>query len=369
MTVRLLSMSDIPDINRLHRQVWWPERSPEGWRWLIDNPAAVEAAIPSGLVLEDSDGQACAFLGSFVQRFWQGDKIFYGSSGFSIIVPPKVRGASRQLISTFLALPSLSAHYTLNCNALSSPLYKRFGMKPWPLATHDLKLAWIIRPLACVAARGLRQLVMRKPSSVHWLGERLLPRASSFEPTRLGPDMEVVEDLSDSGDYAAYWQALKATGRFMADRSPAMLRWRFSDPDLTHPIFMIVARQGGQIVAHAMAMMSKYSSIEPATLEILDLDGLPHGRDRIAGLVQTLIDQAAPLGAAKLRLQVVNPVLLDDLGDLVGKARFEGGYGHCHFQMAEGFEGDQTWQPTPFDGDYSICWRPLPQAEDRIRAA
>ena len=39
MTVRRFRPADVPDVNALHRRVWWPERSLEGWRWLESNPA------------------------------------------------------------------------------------------------------------------------------------------------------------------------------------------------------------------------------------------------------------------------------------------------------------------------------------------
>ena len=361
MIVRALLPSDIPAVNRLHQQVWWPERSTRGWQWLMANPAAQEVQLPAGLVLDDGYGQAAAFLGSFTQRFWRGDEVRYASSGFSIIVPPEVKGASRDLVPTFFALPCLSAHYTFNCNALSSPIYERLGMHAWPPVTHSLKLSWITRPLTCAAARGLRELVNRQPSSVNWLGERLLPRQSILKRGVLAPDIKEITDLSDRGAYGQYWQALKAEGRFMADRSPAMLRWRLSDPDLTQPILLLAAYREGRIVAHAMAMMAKYSSIEPATLEILDLDGLEDDRDRIPDLVRALFALAHPLGAAKLRLQMLSPRLLSDLGELAERARREGGYGHSYMRTAKGFRGLETWQPTPFDGDHSICWRPLPR--------
>lgn len=118
-----------------------------------------------------------------------------------------------------------------------------------------------------------------------------------------------------------------------------------------------------------MAMMTKYSSIETATLEILDLDGLSGSRDLIPDLVNSLIQLAGPLGAAKLRLQALSERLYNDLGDVGQKARHEGGYGHCHFLMAPDFTGHHSWQPTPFDGDYSICWRPMPIDEAQKRVA
>ena len=136
MTLRHFHLSDAPGVNRLHRAVWWPERSPEGWRWLDENPARQALDAPSGWVIEDSDGAPAAFLGNFVQRFWRGDRLLYGATGFSIIVPPDHKGRSRDLIQAFVAQPGCFALYTLNANARSSPLYQRFGMTAWPAGFH-----------------------------------------------------------------------------------------------------------------------------------------------------------------------------------------------------------------------------------------
>ena len=38
MAVRPIMRSDHEALNRLHRDVGWPERSPAGWRWLEANP-------------------------------------------------------------------------------------------------------------------------------------------------------------------------------------------------------------------------------------------------------------------------------------------------------------------------------------------
>lgn len=361
MALRTMTEADIPAVNQLHRDVWWPERSEAGWRWLSENPVRSEVDSPIGMIIDDQDGHPSAFLGNFTQRFVQGDSVFYGTTGFSVIVPPRLRGATRQLLPYFTELPGMQVHYTVNANALSSPMYKRYRMHPWPLQTHDLKLSWIINPMSCAASRLLRKLVEHRPDMVRWLGEPLMPTHSRLDRKRLGSEVFVVDDLSETSAYARFWKALRAEGRFMADRSPEIMRWRMSDPDLTHPFVHLAVVKDGEIIGHALALMAKYSSIEPPTLEIIDLEALSGHRHAIQTLMQALIRVAGPMGAAKLRLQTLSPALLEDLGDLGHKARREGGYGHCHFKFAPGFTGHETWQPTPFDGDFSICLRPLPR--------
>lgn len=367
MTIRRFRPSDVSAVNRLHCNVWWPERSPEGWRWLDDNPARRAIDAPAGWVMENADGGPAAFLGNFIQRFWRGERPLYGATGFSVIVPPEHRGRSRDLIGTFVAQPGCFALYTLNANARSSPLYQRFGMVAWPPRTHGLKLSWIINPAACLYSRGLRSLVAREPRAARWLGEQLMPRRDRRVPGATDwPDgVSTLDDLSDASPYASFWAALRDQGRLVADRSPAMLRWRLSDPDLTTRPLHLVRRLGGEITGHALALLGKGNSIEPPTLEIIDLEALDRDRAAIPALVAALLQVAPALGAAKMRLQVVTEALLTDLGDLTRRARREGGWGHCHVAFTSHVEGAGDWRPTPFDGDYSFCIRPLPARSPR----
>ncbi|HEY1071349.1 N-acetyltransferase [Brevundimonas sp.] len=363
MAVRHFLPSDVSGVNRLHRNVWWPERSAEGWRWLDDNPARQALDAPAGWVVEDADGGPAAFLGNFIQCFWSGDRRSYGATGFSVIVPPGQKGRSRDLIGAFVAQPGCFARYTLNANARSSPLYQRFGMLAWPPRTHALKLSWIINPAACLYSRGLRALVAREPRAASWLGEQLMPprrRARSADTSRLPDGVSMLDDLSEASPYAGFWAALRDQGRLTADRSPAMLRWRLSDPDLTVRPLHLVRSLKGEITGHALALLGKGNPIEPPTLEILDLEALDRDRGAISALVAALLQLAPALGAAKVRLQVVTEDTMRDLGDLARKARREGGWGHCHVAFTSGFEGAGDWRPTPFDGDYSFCVRPLP---------
>lgn len=369
MTIRRFHPSDIHDVNRLHRDVWWPERSPEGWRWLDDNPARRALNAPAGWVIEDG-GAPAAFVGNFIQRFWIGDRPLYGATGFSIIVPPDQKGRSRDLIAAFIEQPGCFARYTLNANARSSPLYQRFGMIAWPARTHALKLSWIINPVACFYSRCLRALVAREPRAARWLGEPLMPLRRATRPIETSGRTDGVSgltDLSDASPYARFWTALRDQGRLTADRSPAILRWRLSDPDLpTRPIHLAHWREG-EITGHTLALLGKGNPIEPPTLEIIDLEALDRDRAAIPALVAALLRLAPSLGAAKVRLQVVTDAVLHDLGDLAPRARHEGGWGHCHVAFAPDIEGAGDWRPTPFDGDYSFCIRPLPARTARTQ--
>ena len=361
MSVRPIVGSDHEALNRLHRDVGWPERSPAGWRWLEANPARQDIAAPAGWVVADDRDEAVAMVGNFVQRFRHGSRRLYGATGFSIIVPPSRKGASRALIRTFLKQPGLFARYTFNANARSAPLYNLFGMSPWPTETHGLKLSWVTDRLVCAQGRVLRSLLGRTSAqTAARLGEQLM-NGRVFRQTALSlsPQVTVLRDLSDGSPYADFWQALASEDRLLADRSPATLRWRMADPDLTLKPMLLACVREGRIVATAMAQMTKTSLIEPPCLDIIDLVALETAQDAIEVLTQTLIDNARNMGAAKVRLQMVTPRMLTALGDLATTARREGGWGHCHAIIDEPALA-AAWAPTPFDGDYGVCSRTPP---------
>lgn len=372
MSVRPIVGSDHDALNRLHRDVGWPERSPAGWRWLEANPARQDIAAPAGWVVADDRDEAVAMVGNFVQRFRHGSLSLYGATGFSIIVPPSRKGASRALIRAFLKQPGLFARYTFNANARSAPLYGLFGLKPWPTETHGLKLSWVTDRLACAQGRVLRSLLGRTSAkTAARLGERLM-NSRVFRQTApsLPSQVTVLRDLSDSSPYAEFWRTFASEDRLLADRSPETLRWRMADPDLTlKPVLLACVREG-RIVATAMAQMTKTSLIEPPCLDIIDLVALETAQDAIEVLTQALIDNARDMGAAKVRLQMVTPQMLTALGDLATTARREGGWGHCH-AIIEDPALASAWAPTPFDGDYGICSRtpPAPARRSRPSAA
>lgn len=363
MAVRPMKPSDYEGVNRLYRSVGWPERSLAGWRWLEDNPARIESGAPVGWVVADENDAPAAVVGNLVQRFHAGEQQLLGATGFSIVVPPSRAGVSRSLIRAVLKQPGLFAAYTFNANPKAAPLYKLFGLHPFPDRTHALKLSWRVDWTASLGGRLLRALYARTPAErAHRIGERLMNRRLDVNrPLRLPDDVKVLRDLSGGSPYAAYWRALKAATPLLADRSPETMRWRMADPDQARTPLLLAVVRNGAIQATAMAMIAKTSILEPPCLDIMDLTALRGAKAEadVQILVRTLIANARGMGAAKVRLPMVSPDLVAQLGPLANRARKEGGWGHCHARIADDALA-ALWAPTPFDGDFSICSRPAP---------
>lgn len=368
MLIRELTADDYPAVQALHRLVGWPARSAAGWRWLHDNPARLEAGAPAGWVTDGPDGQPAAHVGNLVQRYWLGDRVLYGATGFSVIVAPGARGASRGLLDAFSHQPGVFATWVFNANSRSQPLYSRHGMVAWPDQTHALKLSWILSPLPLLAGRLLRAAYRIAPRPMAALKEPLLNARLGRTPRLSLPvGVSVLTDLAEDSPYARFWQALKREDRLLADRSPAVLRWRLADPDLTLPPLLLAFRREGVVTGYAMAQMAKANTLEPPVLEIIDLEALAGDTDAVPALVDGLKVAAQEMGAAKLRIQALSPLILSRLGHHAGLTRREGGWGHCHVRFAPDAPDPALWSPTPYDGDYAACLRPLPVMGGSLR--
>ncbi|MFN4288637.1 MAG: N-acetyltransferase [Brevundimonas sp.] len=361
MALRECTPFDREALNALRRRVWWPERSRASWCWLMRHPVRQERGDPLGWVITRED-QVRACLGLMVETYvHQGARLF-AATGHSLIVPPVMKGRSKALIETFLDVKGVFAHHTLNANARSSPIYGRFGMVPHPPQTHALKLSWCLDPLACAQARGYRAIARQAPRLAHALGERLLgPRLHRPIHARMEPGVVFVS--CESAAWQRFWDGLQGSGRLMLDRSPAMMRWRMSDPDQTTVPVLLGFVEDGELSAAAFAQVGKDDALSAPVLEVLDLVALSGAAVRgHSALIRALKRIGRALGAAKLRLPVVSPEVLDALGPMADEARVEGGWGHCHVRFAPGEEArwQGVWQPMGLDGDYVACLRPAP---------
>lgn len=358
LNLRPFEPEDTPKVDALHRSVDWPVRSAEGWAWLKANPARPKD-FPIGWLAEDDEGRT-AFVGQFPLTFHARDQALMGVTGYSIIVPPALRGAASPLIRRVLDRSDAAFHYTLNANALSAPLYRRYGMLPWPAETHALKLSWVIDPVACAAANLVRRAApdrSGRPGPERLMNRRL----NAPRDLRLPPQTEPLTDFG--ADWDDFWARLKDSRAILAARDAGTLRWRMADPDRTAAPISLVFRRDGAITGWIMAQTAKMSRHEPPVLDIIDLAAIDDEAEAIQALAGAMIRNARAFGVAKVRLQVVSPPVLAALGPLAARARREGGWGHAHarFRPDWGERLRAAWSPTPFDGDYGFCLRPVPR--------
>ena len=362
MPIRPFTSEDAQALAALHRSVGWSARSAAGWRWLGEDPARQRLGAPLGWIAEDDQGEPLACLGNFIQTFRLGDQTLHAGTGHSIIVSPKGRGLAPRLIRTLMDQKGLFAFYTFNANPQAAVLYRRHRIRPWPEPTHAIKLAWPLKRWPRVVSRMLRLADDRSPQMLGLVLDRipepLTPDPKAVRARDLPENVTMLEAPWDMPAWDTYWRAGVAGGRLLADRSPEILRHRLSNPDRTSPPVLLAAVEGETIVGHAWAELAKSSVIDPPVLEIVDLMALEGATGAMDRLMSALMVAARQLDAAKLRLHLVSPHLLDQLGPWADRARREGGWGHAHARFEPGAPDPDLWQPTPYDADYGFCLRP-----------
>lgn len=358
MSFRHFELADIDGLNALRAEAGWAPLQRPHWEWQLQNPARGDT--PVGWVL-DRNGSIDGFVGNFIQSYYRGSERFRAATGHEILVSRRARGAAKRAIFTFLDQPDMFVCGTLNANTLSAPIHRKLGLTPYPPQTDALKLGWILSPLALAKARLYRRTAQRFPDWPLWRKEHFTPhRAARFDArtVKWPIGVQLISSLDDNSDYARFWEDLRADGRLVADRSPALMRWRTADPNLKTRPLLLAWRDEKGLAAYGWAQLSKMGTIDTAVLEILDLVALERASEEaIPALVDAMKLAGRRMGASKVRLHVLSLRLKARLGRQMASAREEGGWGHGHVRFNQPMEDFADWDPTPFDSCYSYNLR------------
>lgn len=347
--IRRATLDDLPGISRLVRACGFPERSLAGWKWAIfDNPD--QGNIAPGWVCEH-DGRMAGFLGNFVNRYARDGECFTFATGHTVVTDPAFKRchAGARLIRHGLSQPDIDAYVTLNNNALSAPLLRRVGARPWLGRAGREWAEWILRP-----DRAVRALLPCRQDT-----ERFdCPPGFAFrvEAERDGIRFVPLEALSGAplpvSDSPGAWSRLITM---------ESLRYRQSDPDRAGGMAYVAALQGERVMALAALALTKPSPERLDHAEIVDWAGLscPQGIHAQASLLRHLVRVARRSGASRLRLHF--PAHLPEGVLRAGGVHLRRRHGHdpCHIHARRDDLPD--WRPGPGDADYFFAFR-IPRA-------
>lgn len=371
-SIRPIRMEDAAEISALLDWAWFAPRSEAGWRWLCRTPRSRDArSIPAGYVAEDSEGRVGGVFGLFVQNYASSRGEVIGGTGHTLIVHPRLRGASRPLIDASLDHAALFGVTVLNGNARAAALYARHGFEPWPVERGDLTLAWVTDPLAILAERAARARLARQGPSAPRPAERFMrDRVFQTGLNHLGPRTRVMGPDDIDGRFEDFWSDLAGEGRLTARRDAACWRWRLADPDRTRDPLLLAWMDGDAIGGLLLAQVSKVNEIISPSLEIIDVVALePFTRTAVPELVAGLLRNASRLGVSRVRMAVVTEETERLLAPVPGMMRRRSHiHGHVRFGKA-GAEIASDWRLTPYDGEHGFCHRHPPRAAGLVRAA
>lgn len=368
--IRTLEEADLPGVVSLVQRAGFPHRSAEGWRWaLFGNPE--QGDLPAGLCAVRG-GELVSMIGLQARTFLVDGKQVQAVSGHTFISAPEGRGAGFRLARRALALPGLTAIYSLNNNALAGMFHKRIGLGAWLGPDGRERFEWPVRPLTMTIGLVLSRLARHEP-----FYDRLSRRERFAQPNRRLEDHDACDDRvrmldpSDSGDAAlidSFGHAAAKAERASPLRTADIYRFQMADPDAPGRTALLAAFSGDRIDGLCQLILSKPNAFEPLELVATDLVLHPEA-DRAASL-SALVRSARTLarrsGAARLRLPFTARFSKDDFADAPRPIRRQSRYDSAHGFFASGGHALQEhWVPTGYESDFFFALRIPPSAHAR----
>lgn len=347
--IRIVDAGDLPDVSRLVRQCGFPDRTEQGWAWvLFANPDQGET--PPGWVYLH-EGRVLAFVGNFIMPYRFEGQTLRLATGHTLVTDlhgPR-RHAGMKLMRHAREQPGVAAYLTLNNNKVSAPLLPRIGLEPWLGRSACRWTEWITNPL---------RLMLGKLPGGHPAAERFeRPLLLDFESTGRARAFEIVPLSAAAG---ADFAALTGSGRMTRAVSSDQLQYRVSDPDRTGGIGYRVCLSDGRVMALAGLSLTKPAPDRLDLVEVIDwmaADG-EAGRAAQIALLHDCLRLTRDSRAAKLRLHYPDAVHPDALKAAGWHLERHCAHIPCHGDLRS--PALRTWCPGPGDTDFFFSLRTPP---------
>lgn len=357
-SIRQVTGSDLPRLARLVAACGFPERSAEGWRWvLFCNPA--QGDIPPGWVFEGAGGELAGFLGNYVITYRQGGRRFrfaVGHTAVSDLDGPK-RHAGLRLLRHGVKQAGVDAYVTLNNNALSAPIFPRLGASAWLGAEGREWIEWPTGLPRILSAR-LARLVLRGDAKAERFRHAADP---GFDrPTDLGGGIEAVPVTAQTDALVLDLARGLASeqDRIVREITPDLLAHRRADPDRAGGVWQVIVTVDGQPVLLAGLLVTKPSAQGLEHIEIADwLACAGEAGDRAqAALLRHVVSAARRAGIAKVRMHFPGLTGARLRAGTGLRTRRRLGHDPCHGIFHAGAVAE-SWRAGPGDADYFFSAR------------
>lgn len=350
-------LTAIAEINRV---CGFPERSPEGWKWvLFDNPE--QGDEPAGYVAIRKS-KVVGFTGTHRRILRAGDRKISIVAGHTLITDLNGPGIGFKLARHTLKAHGADVVVTLNNNALSAPLYPRIGMEPWLGESGRVALERTLDWPAVLTGSARRK--MARADSEEAL--RSVPEygLQSVTPSDAPPvieglsllDPEAAEDAEILDDFS---DRMSQSEVFQPDRSARIWRYRQSDPDHRGAMFLYGLKDKGRLSALVAVSIGKDTKFSPACLEIEDMSIAPGMRMAPLALLRIPEAFARQMRLARVRMRRVPNWMQAQLSGLKGWRVRHRNYDSCHVHAKDRGILDQ-WDPGPMESDFFFALRRMP---------
>jgi len=285
----------------------------EPWAWLWQENlarAAFPADFPLGWVL-DCAGQVAGYLGNVPLQYYRGGNKLLAAVARGFVVDPAQRSHSIRLAAAFLTQKNVHLLLNTSANVPTSSIFGALKAFKIPQDDYDQALFWVVRPAGFLASVFHRMGGPRVAARIAgWAAVPALYAEMKLRrrhPVAISGAIEVerVNPQDVGQDFDEFWQrTLRDRPQcLLADRSAAVLRWRYGHPAaaMRRPA-ILRARRGGHIAGYTVITREDSPDIGLNRSRIIDLIAENDDAGVIDGLLREAHDLAYADGSHILEL-------------------------------------------------------------------
>lgn len=254
----------------------------EPWAWLWqENPAraAFPANFPLGWVL-DHAGRVVGFMGNVPLQCYRGGQTLLAAVARGFVVDPAHRSHSIRLAAAFLTQTNVHVLLNTSANVPTSRIFGALKAFKIPQDDYDQALFWVVRPAGFLASVFHRMGGPRTAARIAgWVAVPALYAEMKLRrrhpPTTSGSiEIERIHPQWAGQDCDEFWQrTLRNRPQcLLADRSAAVLRWRYGHPAAAaRRASLLLARRAGRVAGYTVLTREDSPDIGLNRSRIIDL--------------------------------------------------------------------------------------------------
>lgn len=295
--IRALRFEDRASVNELRGRHGWSELSPDNWtRLYFENQAILRSGRPLGVGwVAAASGRIVGFLGSVPLLYRRGGRTLIAAAASNFVVDAEFRGLSLALAARFFQQKGVDFLINTTADTAVGGIFGLFKARRVPQKGCDRVLFRVLHGTrfaeASLRKLGVPGFLCVAVSPVAGSALRVFQGARMPFAPAVAPNLKVEASRSPDFDseFDVLWEKRLGGGdELMADRSSAVLRWHFGDPERS--IQVIRCRRDSRLAGFAVIGIEDSREWRLRRAQLLDIladDDAPGVLDALLAACET----------------------------------------------------------------------------------
>jgi hypothetical protein len=363
--IRTASFEDHAQVAQLQSRYRLASETCEEWKHLwLNNPIYQRLAKrwPLGWVLEDSNRKIVGYIGNIPLSYeFEGEELL-AAAGRAWVVDSQYRSYSLLLMDYFLAQSNVDLYINTSLGPQAFEGFQLFEPLPVPVGDWDRSRFWITNPVgflaSSVAAKGIPfAKFLSYPLSVPlFIRDRFTRRP--FEKNGRQIDVQCCSGFDERFD--TFWEDLKRSRShvLLATRTREILDWHFKYKLLRNKVWIFCVADGPRLVAYSIFYRKDIAKFGLRRVRFADFQTLLNDNSLLLPMLSCALDRCRCSGIHVLEIMGLCPEKTQVVARLAPYQRklpfWLSFYKTNNPRLAESLKDPKIWDPSCFDGDYSL---------------